>query len=659
LAQPPGQPRFSLHASPDSDIESGNNHFVRLDWLAEKCKLSPLEIDVILLALAPEVDLRYQRLFAYLQDDVTRKQPSIDLALNLLCLSPVEKLACRNAFAPQAPLLREGLIDLYPESGHPGSPLLSHFLKLDPMIVSFLLGIDAVDPRLVAYAHSVEPRLSLDILPLADQVKRGLVNLAAETAASGEPLRLHFHGPPGTGKRQTAEAVAGALGRPLLEADLSRAGAEYESLPHLIGLVCRQAWLLGAVLYMHGLDAQAHDDRGQTGWIFETIAGSRADVILGSDRLPRPSIITAAGLITVPFTVSGFRERMECWVSALAQEERKLPDGTIEALAARYRLTSGQIEQAVASARLKSRWDAAAGSIPSASFATELPAAARAQSGRQLEALAQKIRPRYSFEDIVLPEDSLLQLREICQRVAFQPRVMDDWGFDRKLASGKGVAALFAGASGTGKTMAAEVMARELGLDLYRIDLAAVVSKYIGETEKNLDRIFAAAETSNAILFFDEADALFGKRSEVRDSHDRYANIEISYLLQKMEQYEGITILATNLRQNLDEAFVRRLAFHVHFPFPGEADRLHIWRGIWPAAAPLGTDVDLHFLARQFKLSGGNIKNVALSASFLAAADGGQVMMAHLYHATRREYQKMGKVLSTAELYGSQEEANA
>ena len=202
------------------------------------------------------------------------------------------------------------------------------------------------------------------------------------------------------------------------------------------------------------------------------------------------------------------------------------------------------------------------------------------------------------------------------------------WGFGRKLAQGKGVTALFAGPSGTGKTMAAEVIAGELGLDLYKIDLAGVVSKYIGETEKNLDRIFAAAEDANAILFFDEADALFGKRSEVRDAHDRYANIEIAYLLQKMEEYDGVAILATNLRSNLDEAFVRRLAFTVHFPFPDEADRRRIWRGIWPAATPLAADVDLDFLAAQFKLSGGNIKNIALAAAFLAAADGRPVAMA-------------------------------
>jgi SpoVK/Ycf46/Vps4 family AAA+-type ATPase len=198
--------------------------------------------------------------------------------------------------------------------------------------------------------------------------------------------------------------------------------------------------------------------------------------------------------------------------------------------------------------------------------------------------------------------------------------------------------------------MAAEIIANELGLDLYQIDLAGVVSKYIGDTEKNIDCVFRAAEHANAILFFDEADALFGKRSEVNDSHDRYANIEISYLLQKMEAYDGLAILATNLRQNLDEAFIRRLAFTVHFPFPDELHRSRIWRGIWPPQTPLAADVDLDALAQQFKLSGGNIKNIALAAAFLAAEAGGSVTMAHLGQAIRREYQKMGKTLSAKEL---------
>jgi SpoVK/Ycf46/Vps4 family AAA+-type ATPase len=228
--------------------------------------------------------------------------------------------------------------------------------------------------------------------------------------------------------------------------------------------------------------------------------------------------------------------------------------------------------------------------------------------------------------------------------------VLSEWGFGRKLSQGKGINALFAGPAGTGKTMAAEIIAGELQLGLYKIDLSGVVSKYIGETEKNLDRIFTAAEHSNAILFFDEADALFGRRSEVRDAHDRYANIEISYLLQRMEQHEGVTILATNLRQNLDESFTRRLAFTIHFPFPDEEIRRRIWKGIWPKEIPLAQDVGLDVFANQYKLSGGNIKNIALAAAFLAAEDGAIVAASHLLHAIRREYQKLGKHVSEAEL---------
>jgi SpoVK/Ycf46/Vps4 family AAA+-type ATPase len=227
--------------------------------------------------------------------------------------------------------------------------------------------------------------------------------------------------------------------------------------------------------------------------------------------------------------------------------------------------------------------------------------------------------------------------------------VYDEWGFDRKLSLGKGLNVLFAGPSGTGKTMAAEVLAGELGLDLYKIDLSTVVSKYIGDTEKNLARIFAEAATSNAILFFDEADALFGKRSEVKDAHDRYANIEIGYLLQRMEEYEGVVILATNLRKNMDEAFVRRMHFTVEFPFPNAQDRRRIWAHIWPEATPRSAELDADVLARRFELAGGNIRNIALAAAFLAASDGGVVTMAHLLHATRREYQKMGKIVTDGE----------
>jgi SpoVK/Ycf46/Vps4 family AAA+-type ATPase len=247
----------------------------------------------------------------------------------------------------------------------------------------------------------------------------------------------------------------------------------------------------------------------------------------------------------------------------------------------------------------------------------------------------------------VLPSDQIDQLKEICSQAKYRYVVYGQWGFDRKLSIGKGLNVLFSGPPGTGKTMASEVIANELGLDLYKIDLSQVVSKYIGETEKNLRHIFEEAQTSYAILFFDEADALFGKRSEVKDAHDRYANIEIGYLLQEMEAYDGIAILATNLRQNMDEAFVRRLQV-VEFPFPDEKYRELIWKVIFPNEAPINDDVDFPLLAREANLAGGNIKNIALAAAFYAAAAGDDIRMHHLVAATRREYQKLGRTWNEA-----------
>ncbi|MCC8991543.1 MAG: ATP-binding protein, partial [Streptococcus sp.] len=252
-----------------------------------------------------------------------------------------------------------------------------------------------------------------------------------------------------------------------------------------------------------------------------------------------------------------------------------------------------------------------------------------------------------SWDDLVLPEDQIAQLHELCNRYNYRDKVLNEWGFAKKLSYGLGINALFSGGSGTGKTMAAEVIANALGLDLYRIDLSQVVNKYIGETEKNLDRVFTAAANANTILFFDEADALFGKRTEVKDAHDRYANLETSYLLQKMEQYDGIAILATNLSDNLDQAFTRRLAFNIHFPFPDEANRRLIWNTILSESLPVAESVDLETLVSQVKLSGGNIRNVAVAMAFLAADDKDmQVSQSHFVRALQREFQKLGKDFS-------------
>jgi len=279
----------------------------------------------------------------------------------------------------------------------------------------------------------------------------------------------------------------------------------------------------------------------------------------------------------------------------------------------------------------------------------DLKVAARTQSQPRLTSLAQKITPHFTWDDIVLPPDRLAQLREISNQVLFQHVVYEEWGLATKSSLGRGVAALFAGQSGTGKTMAAEVIAQDLGLEVYKIDLSGLVSKYIGETEKNLARVFEEAGDTNAILFFDEADAVFGKRSEVRDSHDRYANIEVSYLLQKMEEYDGMVVLATNLRSNLDEAFLRRMRAIVEFPFPEVDDRLAIWKRTLSSEAPLTDDVDLPFMARQFRIAGGNIRNIVLLAAFLAASADKPIGMVHLIQAAKREYQKLGRLITESD----------
>jgi SpoVK/Ycf46/Vps4 family AAA+-type ATPase len=280
----------------------------------------------------------------------------------------------------------------------------------------------------------------------------------------------------------------------------------------------------------------------------------------------------------------------------------------------------------------------------------DLNSACRSLAGSVLRSLARKIESKYTWADIVLPADTIRQLEDICNHVKYKNLVYAKWGFEKKLARGKSLSVLFSGHSGTGKTMAAEIMAAELQLDIYKIDLSLVVSKYIGETEKNLTRIFEEAEESNVILFFDEADALFGKRLELKDAHDKYSNTEINHLLQLIEDYQGVmTILATNLKKNMDEAFLRRLNFLVDFPAPDESMRYLIWKKMLTGDAPLGEDLDLEYLSKQFNITGGNIKNVVINSAFLAAAQSESISMKHLVLAVKRELAKMGRIASKSD----------
>lgn len=615
---------------------------LRLPLLAERFGLSAFELDVMLVCLAPEIDLKYERIFSYLHDDVTRRRPSVDLVLNLLCSSAEQKLQARHAFASTGPLRRSTLIELFHDPSQPQPTLLATYLRLDEQIVNFLLGADAIDPRLAPYASFASAATPLPDLLLPDQLKQRLSWLATTYTATQPSYLCYLQGAAGSGKQTTAAAVCERAGRRLLVVDGARL-PDAGTFEAALRLACRDARLHGAVLSWDGFDTLLTEERRD--WrdlLLDTLRDQPGLTFLaGSTPWELANARPDQRFIRVEFSAYAPTERLYLWTRAL-DGALCAPEVDLLALANVFRLSARQIHDAATTAHNLARWrDPESTQITTA----DLYRACRLQSNRKLTTLARQIRPQHTWADLVLPPDRLAHLREIWLHLKYRTQVYETWGFDQKLALGKGLNILFAGPSGTGKTMAASIIAGELGLDLYKIDLSSVISKFIGETEKNLGRIFAEAETSNAILFFDEADALFGKRSEVKDAHDRYANVEISYLLQRMEEYDGVVILATNLRKNMDDAFVRRMHFTVEFPLPAEEERRQIWATIWPDDLPRSADLDLHLLAQRFDVTGGNIRNIALAAAFLAAADSGAVTMAHVLHAMRREYQKMGKMV--------------
>jgi SpoVK/Ycf46/Vps4 family AAA+-type ATPase len=509
-----------------------------------------------------------------------------------------------------------------------------------------------MDARLVQCCRLLEPTAVLSEVAVPEEIKTALPALLSAAGKEREPLRLYFRGQRGAQRRQTAEALAGMSAARMLLVDLETALASAADFATLLQLIFREACLLDALVYFEGLDALRGAERAPSFKCFSAaLAESRATVIMaGTAPLGKALQDAGCAVLEVVFPRADFERRRASWQAALRRHGVKADAALTEELAGRFRLTHGEIDSAARAARARALWrQAARGSRVrqaqngAREETADLYTAAREQSSDNLSSLASKISPRYELSDIVLPPDQLDQLTEICNRARFRHVVSGQWGFGRKSSLGNGLNALFSGPPGTGKTMAAEVIARELHLDLYKIDLSQIVSKYIGETEKNLDRIFREAQTSSSILFFDEADALFGKRSEVTDAHDRYANIEVGYLLQKMEEYDGIAILATNLRQNMDDAFLRRLHVHLEFPFPDESHRKSIWRTVFPQEAPLHAEVDFDRLAREIKLAGGNIRSIAMTAAYFAASNGGRISMSHLVRAARREFQKLGR----------------
>ncbi|MDR7665825.1 AAA family ATPase [Methanosarcina sp. Z-7115] len=647
---------------------------LRLHTLSELFSLTPFETDVLLIALAPELDGRFAKLYTYLQNDLAKKQLSVGMILDLLCAGLEEKLEAREHFSPSAPLLRNRLISLVGDGADANPPLLSRFVKLDERIAAFLLNSDETDPKIARFSTLVKPVRSFDDLIVPDDQKNCLLEAIKRTIEENARLMFFFYGPSGTGKKLAAEACCKEFKVNLLLADAGAFPKGWES--EALSLILREALLQHGAVFLENFDAlwgrgaQGQDldsglssivpgygtygsgfsvsDFSRSGFsgsglssLVRALDSFRGPVFLSAGQLWEPgSVLKNNTFISCAFPLLAFAERKQLWKLFLQNFENSVGEAELENLAARFKLSGGQIRDAVSTAQ---GFVASRGQDKAVLTTEDLYRACRNRSSLKLNSLARKINPRRKWRDIVLAAAVKEQLEEICAFVRHKETVYSEWGFDKKLSLGKGLNILFAGPSGTGKTLAAEIIAGEVGLDLYKIDISGIVSKYIGETEKNLKKIFGEAEIGNAILFFDEADALFGKRSEVNDSHDRYANIEVNYLLQQMEEHEGIIILASNYKKNLDDAFLRRLQFAVEFPIPDEASRKEIWIGMFPEKVRIGEDVDFNFLSK-FKLTGGNIKNIVLLAAVLAADGSGVIGMKEILRALKREFQKMGKI---------------
>lgn len=597
-----------------------------LPGIARLAGLSAFESDLLLLAAAPALDGAFARAYAELQDDPRRDHASLHLALSLFASDATDRLLAADCLMPSRALRSLRLVDIGDDERE---PLLTRRLGIDERVSDYLRGVNRVDARVAPFIATIEPTLPSD-----SATKAGADAVSLVEAAAGQWSTINVIGEAGGGAREAARLACVALElRPKL-LDLRRfAACDTAERARLIALFGREALLAGMALVVDGAEAERGSAAALA--IDELVATLAAPLfVISAERWP-----ATRNMALVRTSRPTRLEQRALWRVALDPHPHSV-NGEVDAITQQFDFGTDAIADVV------SRTAQHGSEITGRS----LWAACREQTGSSLEDLAHRVRPSYGWNDIVVSDDVRAQLRELAAQVQQRGRVYESWGFGAQLGRGRGITALFAGPSGTGKTMAAEILAAHLDLDLYRIDLAGVVSKFIGETEKNLRRVFDAAERSGAILFFDEADALFGNRTEVRDSHDRYANLEINYLLQRMEDYSGLAILASNRRTALDPAFLRRLRFVIEFPFPSADDRRRIWERAFPAQAGV-EGLELSLLSG-LDLSGGNIKSIAINAAFLAAPGDERIGMTHVVRAAAREYVKLSKPISAAE-FGS------
>ncbi|GAA0377129.1 AAA family ATPase [Bacillus horti] len=637
-----------------------NQLHLPLAYLVEEFQLSPFEKELLILAVAFEKHRKYEKIFAYLQDDVTYKRPTLDLAMKLCQLTELERIEARESILKKSRFMT---FLLRMDEEQSALSFMSRTFRLEERVVSFLLNSDQIESSIAAFTNRFNPLLDqLEVIQAvqADNVQDHINQFMSShllCSKSNSPLFFfHLYGQNGVGKKLQVKQYARNIGQSLILIDLRKMLLEDGDFHQGLLSSIRESILQKAILCFynaHVLFSPATidltEEKRKLLFVQELEqANIKTPVFILADKQLKPVEMTRKyGFIAIHLKTPEIAERKLIWeeLSKAYPFEQKIDWGGI---ASKFRFTFGQIENALIQARHLGQWRNTQGSF----FLTleDLHQACYMQVEHGLEGKAQRVDPRYSWDDLILPDEQKMELRNACNQIKYRHVVYGAWGFNQKLAYGKGLSLLFTGPPGTGKTMSAQIIAHELNLQLYKIDLSQVISKYIGETEKNLQEIFAQAQSSHAILFFDEADALFGKRSEVKDAHDKYANIETSYLLQKIEEYEGISVLASNYLQNIDEAFLRRIQFVIKYPFPDQAYRQQIWESLFPSSAPLSTDLDTVYLAEKLELSGGQIKNIVVASAFLAAEQEEPIGMRHIIKAAKHEVQKSGKIFLLNEL---------
>lgn len=592
-----------------------------LTWLCGRLRLAPFERDLLLLCLGMELDPSIPALCAEAQKDEQLPWPTFQLALGCLP-QPSWEYLLTDANLRYWQMVEVGK----------GPTLLRSPLSLPERVMHFLCGLDCPDEALNGFLDAVSPQSALGAE--RQQLALELGRMLAAPNPNGAAYQLYGGNP--SDRMDVAATAAASLGLPLYRLVPERLPSSSGDLTAMIRLWQREVMLSDRMLYVEceggfqGEGASGHERELALTRLVEEVKGV---VILGA-RERRP--VHMRPLVYLEVASPSMGEQYGVWETVLG-ERAELLRSYLGPLVSQFSLDEAAIRAAVASLG-----DLEAGA-DSQHVHDRLWHFCRHHTRPRMGALAHFIEPKATMDDLILPARQKKMLEELCDQVRLRMQVYEDWGFAHKSGRGLGISVLFHGTSGTGKTMASEVLAKRLGLNLYRIDLSSVISKYIGETEKNLAKIFDAAEGGGAVLLFDEADALFGKRSEVKDSHDRHANIEVAFLLQRIERFRGLAILTTNLKENIDQAFLRRIRFVVRFPFPEARERALIWQKTFPKKTPLG-ELDFQKLAR-LNVCGGNIRNIAINAAFLAAAQGDQVEMSHVLRAAELEYDKLERVM--------------